>query len=345
MQNAKNKHIVLVVLERRWWYHSVRIMGKKEFEVKMRPVPVITIVILLFFCVAAESRLPADISIRQPVGETTESEPIKISLKGAGITDCPGYSLTRPDKKYDMPSELLEISGITLLNEKTVACVQDENAVIYYYSLEGKKVEDALAFGGRGDFEDIARDGNRFFALRSDAVVYTVEGKNGTYPKIRRFKVKTDADDHEGLFYDKKNEVLIMAVKSGMENDDRTGCRYLYILKERNGRFDVRETVRLDPGIFFSMLPGGFGNIRFNPSAVAVHPVTDELYILSASDRVLVRTDREGTVMGAYPLDPDIFNKPEGITFLPNGDMLISNEGNSKKHIPGNILYFPFISE
>jgi hypothetical protein len=30
-------------------------------------------------------------------------------------------------------------------------------------------------------------------------------------------------------------------------------------------------------------------------------------------------------------LNPALFNKAEGITFLENGDMLISNEGQSKK--------------
>lgn len=31
-------------------------------------------------------------------------------------------------------------------------------------------------------------------------------------------------------------------------------------------------------------------------------------------------------------LDPIMFNKAEGITFYDNGDMLITNEGQDKKH-------------
>lgn len=30
-------------------------------------------------------------------------------------------------------------------------------------------------------------------------------------------------------------------------------------------------------------------------------------------------------------LNPLVFNKPEGITFFENGDMMISNEGQHKK--------------
>ena len=40
--------------------------------------------------------------------------------------------------------------------------------------------------------------------------------------------------------------------------------------------------------------------------------------------------DMNGTIEYMEKLNPDIFNQPEGITFLKNGDMLISNEGQNK---------------
>jgi hypothetical protein len=40
----------------------------------------------------------------------------------------------------------------------------------------------------------------------------------------------------------------------------------------------------------------------------------------------LVTADRKGNIKKMYELDPKLFKQPEGITFTPTGDLLISNE-------------------
>jgi uncharacterized protein YjiK len=67
--------------------------------------------------------------------------------------------------------------------------------------------------------------------------------------------------------------------------------------------------------------------IRMNTSEIAVHPITDELYILSATDHILIVADQAGQVKQMERLDRFVFNKPEGISFFSNGDMFITNEG------------------
>ena len=62
------------------------------------------------------------------------------------------------------------------------------------------------------------------------------------------------------------------------------------------------------------------------PSAVAVHPLTSEIFVVSAVDRVLVTFDMAGIVTGYVSLDPKLFRQPEGLTFLANGDLVITNE-------------------
>ena len=34
----------------------------------------------------------------------------------------------------------------------------------------------------------------------------------------------------------------------------------------------------------------------------------------------------DGKIKASYKLDPKIYKQPEGITFTPNGDLIISNE-------------------
>jgi hypothetical protein len=51
----------------------------------------------------------------------------------------------------------------------------------------------------------------------------------------------------------------------------------------------------------------------------------------------------EGGIKNIFLLNPLLFRQPEGITFLENGDLLISNEGQSKS--PATLLRFNYHQE
>lgn len=83
-------------------------------------------------------------------------------------------------------------------------------------------------------------------------------------------------------------------------------------------------------------LPGNRGKsdsteFKFNISAIALHPFSGKLYLLSAADHALFVFSKKGKLEHIEMLDPKLFNKPEGITFHKNGDMFITNEGQDKK--------------
>ena len=65
---------------------------------------------------------------------------------------------------------------------------------------------------------------------------------------------------------------------------------------------------------------------NYRPASLAVHPLTDEIYIISAADFMIVIIDREGKVKSVHPLDKQRFAKAEGISFLSDGTMIITNE-------------------
>ncbi|MBK7389832.1 MAG: SdiA-regulated domain-containing protein [Bacteroidetes bacterium] len=77
---------------------------------------------------------------------------------------------------------------------------------------------------------------------------------------------------------------------------------------------------------------------NFRPSSLAVHPVTDEIYIISAADFMLVVMDRKGSVLHMKQLDRKLFPKAEGITFLNDGTMIITSEA------AGNFPYLNIFS-
>jgi uncharacterized protein YjiK len=82
-----------------------------------------------------------------------------------------------------------------------------------------------------------------------------------------------------------------------------------------------------------------FDEPEFAPSALAVHPASRNIFVLSSKKRKLLELGRDGKILNRYDLKGKLFKQPEGLTIAANGDLYISNEGNGGN---GNILLFKF---
>jgi uncharacterized protein YjiK len=69
----------------------------------------------------------------------------------------------------------------------------------------------------------------------------------------------------------------------------------------------------------------------FMTSAIGINPLTKKLFILSSSDHMLFIFNMSGEIEHIEMLNPMIFNNAEGISFYPNGDMIITNEGGGRR--------------
>ncbi|WP_010526460.1 hypothetical protein [Thermophagus xiamenensis] len=72
---------------------------------------------------------------------------------------------------------------------------------------------------------------------------------------------------------------------------------------------------------------------------MAVHPVTGEVFVLSADNRLLTIYGNK-KLKSVYPLAEELFYKPEGLGFADNGDLYISSEGIKNGFLKGQIHYF-----
>ena len=78
--------------------------------------------------------------------------------------------------------------------------------------------------------------------------------------------------------------------------------------------------------------------ISFAPSAIALHPFTRNLHILSSKGKWLSVIAPDNTLIYIEKLDKTKHGQPEGILFDADGTLYISNE--SKKDKPANIQRF-----
>jgi hypothetical protein len=267
------------------------------------------------------------------------------ALSAQTANKIPGYDLSTPDNRTVLPPALYEISGITEINNSTIACVQDENGVIFIYSLNENKIVKEIFFGYNGDYEGITRVGSTIYVLRSDGVIYEVpEFETGTQSTIYH-DTGIPASNNEGLCYDTKNSRLLIACRGKVGGKDKNS-RLIYAFNLQTKKLDHRPAYELnvndvtDFAIRHKILPPVNKNkkgkdvraqLKLGLSGIAIHPLTKKIFLLSDPDRMLMVFEPGGKLVHMETLDQELFNKPEGICFLANGDLLISNEGDGKE--------------
>lgn len=260
-----------------------------------------------------------------------------------------GYDLSKPDSIIELPDTLREISGITDIDDENIGCVQDENGVLFIYNFVKNSLSHQFTFNIDGDYEGITRVGDEMFILQSDGTIFEISNYRNPDFKLTSYSTNIPANDNEGLCYDAKNNRLLIACKGkvgkGPEFKDK---RLIYgfdlttkePIKEPIFTFDVANikdfAVKNNIDLPTKKSKKKDGNstepiIKLMTSAIGVHPLTNKLYLLSAQDHLFFIFNMDGEIEHIQKLDPKIFNKAEGITFLENNDMLITNEGQNGK--------------
>lgn len=258
-----------------------------------------------------------------------------------------GYDLSKPDEVQVLPDILLEVSGITLLDSTTLACVQDENGVLFIYDLIEHRIKQQIEFYGNGDYEGLCHVGTSIFVLRSDGALFEVSDYDSEFFHVISYETAMPGSNNEGLCYDEQNKRLLIARKNkiakGKEfKNKRAVYEFDLTTKKLNKQpvfeFDI-DTVKklaIEEKIELPTKGNKKGKtpqpiIRFASSEIAIHPITKKIFLLSSLDHLLFVIDQKGKVEYIEKLDPIIFRQPEGIAFHKNGDMLITNEGQDKQ--------------
>ncbi|MDZ7633775.1 MAG: hypothetical protein U5L72_04815 [Bacteroidales bacterium] len=258
-----------------------------------------------------------------------------------------GYDLSNPDRIFNLPPALLEISGITVIDSTSVACVQDENGMVFIFDLVKNEIRDHFIFHYAGDYEGIAKVAGSYYILRSDGTLFETGNQASSEYTQQILSAGGPPANYEGLCYDNLNHRLLIVPKGhpGHEYGDEKK-HPVYGFDLRSGKYSGEPVVELDLTAVTSYaaennieVPDDKSKISLTVSDIGIHPMTKMLYVISAVNRMLFVFDEDGNINYIEKLDPDMFNMPEGISFHDNGDMLISNEGRTN---PPTILLFKY---
>lgn len=293
-----------------------------------------------------------------PASEPVITQAAKTDTNPASVTAVSAfpYDLDHPSEKFKLPDDLTEISGIDVYHKSKLVCVNDEKGKVYIYDVKKDELKQGVDFGKKGDYEGIANVNDTIYVLSSNGNLHQITGFDSKDQKAHQYKTPlNESNDTEGLCYDLKYQRLLIACKKD-PGKEMKGVRAIYsfdlkhmqlnpdpvyvirleALKNFLLKHDKQKLIVQDVQSFFDPQKG---DLTFQPSEVAIHPVTDEIYIISTVGKLMVVLNRKGEILYIRSLNPEIFKQPEGLCFTENGDMYISDEGRNGK---GNILYFQY---
>lgn len=254
------------------------------------------------------------------------------------------YDLKNPTQRWDLPKDLTEISGLSFYSRNRLACIQDEDGILYIYDLKNERIVRKEQFGDKGDYEGVEIENGTAFILKSNGNVYHFQLKNQGIGDVEKIETHlTKQNDAEGLGIYKAMDELLVACKDepGTKKVDLKKGRSIYRIDIVEKDFKKKPKYVIEGKAYNQMLESkGLSKKKhkpFKPSGVAVHPKNNYIFIIGTVGKMMVILNTDGEIEDLIPLDPQIFWQPEGICFSPAGDLFIASEGRGKK---GYILKF-----
>ncbi|WP_299986547.1 SdiA-regulated domain-containing protein [uncultured Pontibacter sp.] len=252
-----------------------------------------------------------------------------LPISSSGMTTD---DLGMPELRWDLPPVLREVSGIGMLPDGSMACVQDEVGTIFIYNLEQKAISQEIPFAGPGDYEGIAVAGENAYIVRSDGTLFEVVRFRNTKPAVQVYKASFPATINiEGLAYDQKHNQLLLAPKGYDPKLKAQKGIYAFSLDSKKFLPEPVTSISLDQ----VQTPkkgkkqkSGYDVLQ--PSSLELHPTSGEFYMLDAVNDRLYVLNREGQISKTVDLDKKMLRQAEGLTFGQDGALYIASEGSKK---------------
>lgn len=249
------------------------------------------------------------------------------------------YNLAEPSNRYDLPPDLLEVSGISCMDNDLLGMVQDELGKLYIYQTNEYKLSKVYDFTDHGDFEGVEIVGDTAYVLRSDGTIFLLANFS-TNMTVHKYATFLTADnDTEGICYDAKNHHLLITCKSSPSNPLRSykGNRAVYTFDLKKHKLNPVPIILINRNFIEEKMNDS--DQKFKPSGIGIHPVSGDIYMTAASGQLLVVVDSEGEIKWIKKLKKKIFRQPEGVSFTKDGRMYICSEG---KEAAGYVLSFDY---
>ncbi|MEO7394313.1 MAG: SdiA-regulated domain-containing protein [Chitinophagaceae bacterium] len=233
---------------------------------------------------------------------------------------------------------LKEISGLAWDSKGNhFLAINDESGKIFFLDKETKLISQEYTFGDKGDYEDVAILNGVPYILRSDGMITKfIKDDSGKAYGVEAGKIPlSGTNDFETMYADVNRKALVLICKNCKADDAKTVSAFAFYPDSLG--FDSKPLFTIDAEKVNKLSPSK--SSKFQPSAAAINPMLQKLFIISSASNQLVVADLSGKVESVHELSKKLFPQPEGIAFKQSGDMYITNEGLNTKSTMLKFVY------
>jgi uncharacterized protein YjiK len=261
------------------------------------------------------------------------------------------YDYAAPKLIGELPSELDEISGLSVdpSHRNELLAIQDEEGKIFRINSKTGALLWAITFWKDGDYEAVEAVGEDIWVAKSTGTLYHVTNAGKPNQQVEKYNTDlTSENDVEGLAYDKLKNRLLLACKKDAKDDgnDKNG-RYIYAFDLDTKTLSKKPVYAIELEAVKNYLAAcektttherlcdffiSRDEYDLAPSALAVHPITGQLFLTSSVGKVLMVLNADGRIDYMERLNKKLFAQPEGLAFAEDGTLFISTEKKKAAH-------------
>lgn len=263
------------------------------------------------------------------------------------------FNFNSPDRKIELDSQLIEISGIAIFkSDTTLLAIQDESGIVFQISANTGKIQRKVSFTPKGDFEDIQYAAPFVYVNKSNGTIFQLDDKD--FKILKSFESGlTKQNDIEGMFYSAGSGSLLLSCKGPLETKpEEVNRRTVFSYDLKKNKLDSAPLLSISREAINSFVSEGKNtndadglrknynekvkDFSFGPSAIAVDPFTKKYFILSSVGKIMLVAEPNGTISHIFKLNKEIYPQPEGMAFDSKGNLYISSEGKKGK---GSLIF------
>jgi uncharacterized protein YjiK len=239
-----------------------------------------------------------------------------------------GDNPSKPVAVWIMPPELREISGLALTPTNHVLAHDDEIGRIYEIDPKGGMILKRFTLSGapHGDFEAITIVDKDIYLLESNGKLFKFrEGADGEQVPYSKYDTHLGHEcEFEGVAFEPDSSWLVMPCKkvAAKSLKDELVIYRLPIPLTDSSRF----TTLVIP---MSEVIGSNSWKNFQPSDIAIDPVTGNYVIVASHEKAMAVITPGGKVVRSQALPPG-HDQAEGVAITRDSLLIVSDEARSR---------------
>jgi uncharacterized protein YjiK len=236
-----------------------------------------------------------------------------------------------PVFRWKLPDVLAEISGLAMTTDGRLLTHNDEVGLVFDVDFEAGAILKKFRLSDvdqtvADDFEGIAVAEGRVYLTTSAGRIYEFrEGDDGDRVLYDTYGTGIGrSHEIEGLAYDPRQRALVLVSKNPRTKDGE-GQVVVYRWSIDTKRLGDQLTITVAD--FARHLDGD----EFQPSGIEVHPASGNYYLVAARQSAIAEITPDGEVLAARHFAKKQHRQTEGITFLKDSTLAVSDEGAGKR--------------